>query len=99
MPEDSFGQGCGQGAVKPGTAGRQNRVLLAPSPTSGTLVPSRGCIQTSPPGSMPAHPCPHPCPVWGSRPGRLALPVPALCGRDARFTIGFKDRWEGFHLE
>lgn len=34
----SCGQGCGQGAVEPGAAGRQSRALLAPSPMVGTLV-------------------------------------------------------------
>ena len=98
MPEGGCGQGCRQGGVEPGTAGRQSRVLLVPSPVLGTLVPSRRLHSDGPPCPTPARPHPHPHPCAG-RPGRLALPVPAWCRRDVRFTVGFKGCQEGFHLE
>lgn len=78
VPEDSFGQGCGQGAVKPGTAGRQSRVLLAPSPMSGTLVPSRRLHSHIP--ARP-HACPSPSPSLscvGQPPRQAGAACPSL---------------------
>lgn len=100
------GLGMGVSEAKPcpgAAAGREmlgqalpSTAPLVPSPVSGTLLQSRRPRSDVPPLS----PClPVPVPSPSGRPGRLALPVPAWCRRDARSIVRFKDHQEGFCLE